>query len=188
MIQFQTLRDIIESLDYHVQPHFKMYEFFKTSFPTMQVHPCYLHPTIATNLCNTINLCERLREQINEPLIINSGYRPASLNAAVGGVPFSLHGYGTAFDVKVTSPSFSSKFLFAVEAFQKDSFLRKQFPSLKCLVYPTYLHVQYSSSTDYKKFLSKNRQFTIVPPFNKFTYDETTKNLTLDTCYPTDCN
>ena len=42
---------------------------------------------------------EQLRQRVGKPLIINSGYRCARHNRAVGGAPRSQHVLGTAADV-----------------------------------------------------------------------------------------
>lgn len=42
-----------------------------------------------------------LRDYIDKPITINSGYRCLKLNAAVGGVPTSQHVQGQAVDIKV---------------------------------------------------------------------------------------
>lgn len=39
------------------------------------------------------------REQLGQPITVNSGYRCAALNSAVGGVPRSYHTAGRAADI-----------------------------------------------------------------------------------------
>jgi len=51
------------------------------------------------NLCNQV--LEPLRQQVNEPVIISSGYRSPELNRLVGGVPNSQHLTGEAADIYV---------------------------------------------------------------------------------------
>lgn len=59
-------------------------------------------------LANIQNLCEvvlePLREQVNEPVIISSGYRCPQLNRAVGGSPTSQHMTGEACDIHHSDP------------------------------------------------------------------------------------
>lgn len=59
-------------------------------------------------LANIKNLCEvvlePLREQVNEPVIISSGYRCPQLNRAVGGSPTSQHMTGEACDLYHSDP------------------------------------------------------------------------------------
>lgn len=46
-----------------------------------------------------VALCNRLRRKVGFPLYVASGYRSPSHNAAVGGVPNSLHVQGKACDL-----------------------------------------------------------------------------------------
>ena len=59
-------------------------------------------------LANIQNLCEvvlePLREQVNEPVLISSGYRCPQLNRAVGGSPTSQHMTGEACDIHHSDP------------------------------------------------------------------------------------
>jgi uncharacterized protein YcbK (DUF882 family) len=51
------------------------------------------------NLC--VNILEPLRENLSEPIIINSGYRSEQLNHAVGGSLTSQHMKGEAADIRI---------------------------------------------------------------------------------------
>ena len=51
------------------------------------------------NLC--VKLLQPLREAIDKPISINSGYRCPELNKAVGGVPTSQHVKGEAADLRI---------------------------------------------------------------------------------------
>ncbi len=48
---------------------------------------------------------ERARQQIGQPFLVNSWYRPPAINAAVGGVSNSQHLYGRAVDLQVNGYS-----------------------------------------------------------------------------------
>lgn len=48
-----------------------------------------------------VNLLEEFREQVNRPLIINSGYRTHEHNVKVGGSPKSQHMEGSAVDIRI---------------------------------------------------------------------------------------
>ena len=53
-----------------------------------------------------VDLLEKMREKLgNQPLTINSGYRPAAYNASVGGAPLSTHIDGLAADVSASHVS-----------------------------------------------------------------------------------
>lgn len=46
---------------------------------------------------------DQLREQLGRPIVISSGFRCESHNAAEGGVSDSAHTHGLAVDIKVSS-------------------------------------------------------------------------------------
>ncbi len=52
-----------------------------------------------------VDLLERIRERVGEPVHISSGYRCPEHNAEVGGVPNSQHVLGTAADIWCDSTS-----------------------------------------------------------------------------------
>ena len=52
-----------------------------------------------------ISLLQKLRDYINRPIIVNSGYRCESHNEAVGGVENSYHTQGMAADIRVNGMS-----------------------------------------------------------------------------------
>lgn len=61
------------------------------------------------------NVLDPLRELWGAPIYVNSGYRSAALNAAVGGVPTSEHLSGRAADITAGSPALNRE-LFALAA------------------------------------------------------------------------
>ena len=65
-----------------------------------------LHPTLLKKLT-------ALRQKIDRPLIINSGFRCEAYNKKVGGVPKSYHLFGYAADVTVNSMKISDLLLYA---------------------------------------------------------------------------
>ena len=83
--------------------HFVLDEFVRSA--TAQ----RLHIDNTPQLCHVsrlIALCEHVLEPLRRsfgPLIINSGYRCAALNRAVGGVPHSQHLRGEAADVRTNT-------------------------------------------------------------------------------------
>lgn len=50
-----------------------------------------------------LNLLQRLRDKINKPLVITSGYRTVEYNKKVGGIVNSLHTQGKAADISKRS-------------------------------------------------------------------------------------
>ena len=87
-----------------LSPHFTLRELTKTSVRIENV------PSEAQveNLRRVCRWLERLRSRWNmmygegdDPLIVNSAYRSAEVNRAVGGVPTSNHLTGCAADIRV---------------------------------------------------------------------------------------
>lgn len=89
-----------------------------------------------------VRLLQPLRESVNEPFIINSGFRNQELNKAVGGVPTSQHTKGQAADVRVKDPR---KLLARLLG------LRLDFD--QAILYPTFLHLSYNSGSNRKQVL-----------------------------------
>lgn len=79
------------------------------------------------------NVLQPLREYVNEPLIITSGYRCEALNKAVGGVSTSQHTKGQAADVKTSNPK---KLL--------SDLLEMEIDFDQAILYPTFLHISYN--------------------------------------------
>ena len=92
-----------------LSPHFTLGELCKTSVKTKDGNiPSHVHIENLKRVCGWL---ERLRQRCNlnkkekiknkdEPIIINSGYRSAEVNKAVGGAPGSNHLTGCAVDIR----------------------------------------------------------------------------------------
>lgn len=79
------------NLDYQVGKYFKVREFqSKDGYPTVLIDD------------NLVDLLDQIREYFGKPVVITSGYRTKSHNAAVGGVSNSQHTLGKAADIQVT--------------------------------------------------------------------------------------
>lgn len=52
-----------------------------------------------------VKLLQPIRDFFGEPIVVNSGFRSAALNAAVGGSPTSFHRYGMAADIQFRKDS-----------------------------------------------------------------------------------
>lgn len=62
-----------------------------------------LKPETIINLVLLAIELQKLRDKLNRPIVINSGYRTEAKNRAVGGVPNSQHLSGKAADVRLTN-------------------------------------------------------------------------------------
>lgn len=49
-----------------------------------------------------VEVLQKIRDHFGKPITINSGYRTATKNKAVGGAAYSQHLYGTAADITVS--------------------------------------------------------------------------------------
>ena len=80
----------------YLSPHFTLEELIttKTGIPNI---PHVNDVNQLRILCRDI--LEPLREKIGQPIIINSAFRSAALNRAVGGVKTSQHLLGQAADI-----------------------------------------------------------------------------------------
>lgn len=87
---------------------------------------------------SVIDLAQKIRTKLGNPISINSGYRCVTHNKAVGGVSNSQHVKGTAADL--SSPSGALQIYLAVH----DLWLHGEIPELGyCSLYPrkNFVHV-----------------------------------------------
>lgn len=97
--------------DIQLTCHFMLSEFTKSS--TAEAKGIDNTPSLEV-ISNLQYLCreilEPLREWMNEPVTISSGYRCPKLNRAVGGVSNSQHLTGEAADIHLPSKEFGRKY------------------------------------------------------------------------------
>lgn len=91
-----------EAKNYKLSKHFTLYELIRSD--AAQKNGIYNIPNIYTinelrRLCEYI--LEPIRQQIDKPIIVTSGYRSYKLNKFIGGAPNSDHVYGSAADVRL---------------------------------------------------------------------------------------
>lgn len=116
--------------------NFELEEF--TSSPTAKKYNIQnLPPKLVIE--NLKSLCEYIlqpiRDKVEKPVKINSGYRCLSLNKKVGGVPTSQHVLGQACDFKIEG-------LTSYEI--AEVVLELNLPFDQLILYPTFVHVSYS--------------------------------------------
>lgn len=71
------------------------------------------------------------RIALNQPIIINSGYRCEELNKAVKGVPTSYHLQGRAADIRPRDPAYLLQLFHILE----------DLPHVELIKYDTFIHV-----------------------------------------------
>ena len=76
---------------------------------------------------------DALRERVNIPLIVNSGYRSPAKNTAVGGVDESAHTRGLAADIRCQNSATRSKIL--------TEWILARPSVLRIGIYPTFIHL-----------------------------------------------
>jgi len=87
---------------------------------------------------------QQLRDKVNKPVVITSGYRSVAYNKKCGGIPTSNHLLGKAADIKI------SRMTPLEVARLADAFGFKGIG-----VYPTFTHVDVQGSTNGKKIYWK---------------------------------
>jgi len=96
------------------------------------------------------NILDPLRDMINEPIIINSGYRSPMVNKSIGGVPSSQHVKGEAADIECSDNAklfnlIKNNFLFDQLIWEKGD--NKQ---------PSWVHVSLKKTGNRKEILHFN--------------------------------
>jgi hypothetical protein len=80
-----------------LSPHFTLAEMTRTSVKADNTAP----PDVVENLrALCVNVLEPLRVAMGKPMRVNSGYRSAAVNKAVGGSNTSQHSVGEAADIE----------------------------------------------------------------------------------------
>lgn len=79
--------------------HFNHGEFFP-SCSAAEIAYAVRNPIISDNILRSLGFLDEIRSYMDEPLIINSGYRDLRHNKLVLGSPTSHHMRGTAVDIR----------------------------------------------------------------------------------------
>ena len=88
-----------------------------------------------------VRALDLMRERVNAPLIINSGYRSPDTNAAVGGTDDSAHTRGLAADIKCLNSTTRSNIIKA--------WILSNPKVLRMGIYPTFIHLDVDPTLPY---------------------------------------
>lgn len=93
-------------MESRISKSFKWSEFTKSDTATrLHIQNEIVDWDVRDNIIALVEeVLQPLRDSWGGPLFINSGYRSAELNKAVGGAENSMHQYGQAADVACTDP------------------------------------------------------------------------------------
>ena len=86
-----------------ISENFKLSEFYKSeTAKKLKIDNSIKGDYVKNNIKEMVHqVLQPLRDKLNKPIHINSGYRCLKLNEAVGGVPTSQHVQGQAVDITV---------------------------------------------------------------------------------------
>lgn len=86
-----------------ISKNFRLKEFTKSAVADkMKIDNTKVPEYVKNNIKEMVyQVLQPLRDYIEKPITINSGYRCLKLNAAIGGVPTSQHVQGQAVDIEV---------------------------------------------------------------------------------------
>ena len=124
------MQEISINKQIRLSEHFTLGEMTKTSVKTADGNiPSHVHIENLKRVCGWL---ERLRQRCNlnkkekiknkdEPIIINSGYRSAAVNKAVGGAPGSNHLTGCAVDIRCKGIEQAIRYAFIILDISEES-------------------------------------------------------------------
>lgn len=111
--------------------HFKFSELIHTETGLDNTPTCDSHLGNLAALWNALNF---IREELGNPIIINSAYRTKSVNQQVGGAKRSLHMQGRAADIRC-EPLHMSRLWSIIEQYDKSYGLSEK------IKYSTFYHI-----------------------------------------------
>lgn len=133
----------------NITPHFTLEEFEKSEYANKNNIDNSMPARYFRNLerlCN--NILEPLRNHLQCPIVISSGYRCWDVNHGIGGSINSQHMEGNAADFKC------EKIDLAIRIF-KEKYLKFD----QCIVYDTFIHVSYvANAFNRNQFIDKRKK------------------------------
>ena len=135
----------------NLTPHFTLGELTATKTGIVNI-PNVIQTNALRILCRDI--LEPLRETVHQSIIVDSGFRSAAVNKAVGGVPTSQHLLGQAADIHC--PYMSAADLYKVI---DKLVIEGDFNIGQCILYTKshFIHVSLPSRTHENDFIIRNK-------------------------------
>ena len=129
-----------------ISKNFSLDEFTKSETATkLGIDNTKVPDEVLKNLTLLVEyILQPLRNEVNRPITISSGYRCLKVNSAVGGVPTSQHVLGQASDIKVSG-------LTPYEIAKTIVDLGLEFDQV--ILYPTFVHVSYHQDRNRNRIL-----------------------------------
>ena len=107
-------------------------KYFRTKEFECKCGQCSMPSEVQANIDALVtNVLDPLREAYGKPIYVNSGYRCAKHNAAVGGVPKSQHKVGEAADIHCADNATLVRII------------KQQGNFDQMILYPTFIHVSW---------------------------------------------
>lgn len=132
-----------------ISKNFSLHEFTKSDTATrLGIDNTKVPQPVLENLKLLVDkILQPLRDAIECPITISSGYRCLKVNAAVGGVPSSQHVIGQACDIKVNG---MTPYEVASKIVELD------LPYDQLILYPTFCHVSFSDRFRHRVLYNKS--------------------------------
>ena len=103
--------------------------------------------SIIPNIEILINqVLDPIREYMNEPIYVNSGYRCPLLNKAVGGVAGSQHVLGQAADITTRS---------RLQDLLMEGYIEENLIFDQMIIYKNFIHISYKATGNRKQIIYK---------------------------------
>lgn len=91
------------------------------------------------NLKKTARQLEKIRNFVEEPIIITSGFRSPKLNEAVGGAKNSYHLYGRAADIQINGNNGTNRLYVICHALNSIGTIKYK----ELIQYETFIHIAF---------------------------------------------
>nr|DAM78247.1 MAG TPA: peptidase [Caudoviricetes sp.] len=95
-----------------------------------------------------LHVLQPIRDALQKPLVVNSGYRCPELNELVGGKPTSQHLKGEAADIHTSSP-------YALAKLAKEL----ELPFDQMILYPTFVHFSHKLDGEQRGYIGYSKTY-----------------------------